>query len=480
LNRQIAWLFGFIVLLFALLAAFTSRWSVLQADELKDQALNRRPLLEQQQVPRGLILAKDGTRLAVNRRIGSGKQRRYYRVYPEGSLFGHPTGYSFVSSGDSGLEKFYNDELSGTDDQQLSSFLEQLGGGPKEGDDLRTELDPAAQREALSALGGQDGAIVALEPDTGAVRVMVNVPSYDPNEVPDRLAQFNKGQGGSLLNRATQAQYPPGSTMKVVTSAAALDSGEYEPDSFINGRDNVVISGVPLHNYGNESFGAISLTDALTNSVNTVYGQIGEKLGKGTMLRYMRRFGFQEQPPIDLPSTQVAPSGVLGPPRPLDADDNWDVGRVAIGQEPHLFVTPLQMAMVAAAVGNKGRLMEPRIGSKVVAPDGRVRDEIRPQEQSTVMSEESASDLAAMMSNVVKSGTGTGGALQGIEVAGKTGTADNPKGGNYAWFIAFAPVENPKVAIAVVIEHTQQSQTGGEVAAPIAARVMRVLLGQDG
>ncbi|MEA2466008.1 MAG: penicillin-binding protein, partial [Thermoleophilaceae bacterium] len=219
---------------------------------------------------------------------------------------------------------------------------------------------------------------------------------------------------------------------------------------------------------------------ALTNSVNTVYGQIGEKLGKSTMLRYMRRFGFQEQPPIDLPSSQVAPSGVLKPPQPLTAGDNWDVGRVAIGQEPHLFVTPLQMAMVAAAVGNKGRLMEPKLGDKVIAPDGQVRTDIRPQEQSTVMSESAASDLASMMSNVVKSGTGTGGALQGIEVAGKTGTADNPNGGNYAWFIAFAPVKNPKVAIAVVIEKTQQSQTGGEVAAPIAARVMRTLLAEGG
>jgi peptidoglycan glycosyltransferase len=265
--------------------------------------------------------------------------------------------------------------------------------------------------------------------------------------------------------------------MKVVTSAAALDSGLYKPDSFINGRDGVVISGVPLHNYGGESFGAISLTDALTNSVNTVYGQIGEKLGKGTMLKYMRRFGFQRQPPIDLPSTQVAPSGVLKPPRPLTAGDNWDVGRVAIGQEPHLFVTPLQMAMVAAAVGNKGRLMEPHIGDKVIAPDGRTRQDIRPQEQSTVMSESAASDLAGMMTNVVKSGTGTGGALQGIQVAGKTGTADNPTGGNYAWFIAFAPVSNPKVAVAVVVEKTTQSQTGGEVAAPIAARVMRKVLG---
>jgi penicillin-binding protein A len=480
LNRQIAWLFGFLVLLFAVLAGFTSWWSVLHAESLKQEALNRRPLLEQQQVPRGLILARDGTRLATNRAIGHRQTKRYYRIYPERDLFSHAVGYSFVSSGDSGLEKFYNDELSGTDDKQLSSFLEQLGGGASQGDDLKTNLDPAAQREALSALGTQAGAIVALEPSTGRVRVMASVPGFDPNQVPQDLAQLNKGQGGSLLNRATQAQYPPGSTMKVVTSAAALDTGKYKPDSFVNGRDNVVISGVPLHNYGNESFGAISLTDALTNSVNTVYGQIGESLGKSTMLKYMKRFGFQEQPPIDLPSSQVAPSGVLKPPQPLTARDNWDVGRVAIGQEPHLFVTPLQMAMVAAAVGNKGVLMEPKLGDKIIAPDGRVRDEIKPQEQSTVMSESAASDLAGMMSNVVKSGTGTGGALQGIEVAGKTGTADNPNGGNYAWFIAFAPVKDPKVAIAVVIEKTQQSQTGGEVAAPIAARVMKKLLAEGG
>jgi penicillin-binding protein A len=477
LNRQIAWLFAVVLVLFGVLAIWTSRWSVLQADSLKNEALNRRPLLEQQQVPRGLILARDGTKLAVNNRIGSRQTKRYVRSYPTGGLFGASVGYSFVSSGDSGLEKSYNDELSGTNDKQLSSFIDQLGGGPKQGDDLRTTLDPKAQREALAGLAGRAGAVVALEPSTGRIRVMANVPGFDPNGVPQQLKQLNKGQGGSLLNRATQAQYPPGSTMKVVTSAAALDSGLYKPDSPISGRDGVVISGVPLHNYGGENFGSISLTDALTNSVNTVFGQVGEKLGKSTMLKYMRRFGFQRQLPIDLPSSQVAIAGVLKPPRPLSANDNWDVGRVAIGQEPHLFVTPLQMAMVAAAVGNKGRMMQPHLGDKVIAPDGQVRTSIRPREQSVVMSESSASDLAGMMTNVVKSGTGTGGALSGIQVAGKTGTADNPKGGNYAWFIAFAPVKDPKVAVAVVVEQTNQSQTGGEVAAPIAARVMRAVLG---
>ena len=276
MNRQIAWLFAVLLLLFAVLAIFTSRWSVLQADSLKKETLNRRPLLEQQQVPRGQILAADGTKLAVNNRIGTRQTKRYFRSYPTGGLFGAAVGYSFVSSGDSGLEKSYNDELSGTSDKQLSSFLDQLGGGPKEGDDLRTNLDPNAQREALAGLAGRAGAVVALEPQTGRVRVMANVPGFNPNEVPKQLKQLNKGQGGSLLNRATQAQYPPGSTMKVVTSAAALDSGMYKPDSFISGRDGVVISGVPLHNYGGENFGSISLTDALTNSVNTVFGQIGE------------------------------------------------------------------------------------------------------------------------------------------------------------------------------------------------------------
>ncbi|HEY0632449.1 MAG TPA: penicillin-binding protein 2 [Thermoleophilaceae bacterium] len=486
MNRQIAWLFGVIIVLFTVLAVFTSRWSVLEADSLKHQPRNQRLILEQQAVPRGLILARDGTKLAINHRIGTRQTKRYYRVYPRGGLFAHAVGYSFISAGQSGLEQSYNTELSGTSDKQLSSFLEQLGGGPKQGDDLRTNLDPAAQREALAGLAGRAGTVVALEPSTGRIRVMANIPGFDPNNVPNQLKQLNKappGVLGPLVNRATQARYPPGSTMKVVTSAAALDSGLYKPGSFISGRDGVVISGVPLHNYGGENFGSISLTDALTNSVNTVFGQIGEKLGKGTMLKYMRRFGFQAQPSIDLPRDQVAASGVLSPgtrrsaPKPLGANNTWDVGRVAIGQEPHLFVTPLQMALVAATVGNKGRMMQPHLGDKVIAPDGRVRASIRPREQSTVMSESAASDLAGMMTNVVKSGTGTGGALSGIQVAGKTGTADNPKGGNYAWFIAFAPVKDPKVAVAVVVEQTNQSQTGGEVAAPIAARVMRAVLG---
>jgi len=478
LNRQIALLFGFLVLLFAVLAGFTSWWSVLRADDLKDQALNRRPLLEQQQIPRGLILARDNTQLAVNRHVGTHQNKRYYRIYPKDGLFSHAIGYAFVSRGSSGLERSRNDVLSGTG-SDLRSFIDELAGGPSAGDDVKTTLDPQAQQTALDALDGRQGAIVALDPRTGAVQVMASKPDYDPNQVPQQYAALNRQANSPLFNRATQAQYPPGSTFKVVTSAAALDSGKYTPDSQISGKNNKQISGVPLQNFGGEDFASISLTDALTHSVNTVFGEIGEKLGKNTMYDYMRRFGLDRKPPLDYPRDQLFASGVYNRGKLLNQGDNVDIGRVAIGQE-RLQVTPLQMAMVAAAVGNEGRLMRPHLTDKIIGEDGTVKDTIHPQEQSRVMSSKSASELATMMTHVVESGTGTAAKLQGIDVAGKTGTAEAPGGFNDAWFIAFAPARNPKVAVAVVVEKAQQSQTGGEVAAPLAAQVMRVLLSHNG
>ena len=479
MNRQISHLFLFSVVLIAVLAGFTSWWSVWRADALKDEPLNRRPLLEQQQIPRGLILARDGARLAINKRLGTKPEnRRYYRQYPEGSLFSHAIGYAFISRGSAGLEHSQNAVLSGTGGD-LRSFIDEIAGGPDAGDDIRTTLDPQAQRAALAALGSHKGAIVALEPKTGAVRVMAAKPDFDPNRIPADYSQLNRAPGSPLFNRATQSSYPPGSTFKVVTAAAALDSGKYSPDSLISGRNNKPISGVPLQNFGGEDFGSVSLTDALTHSVNTVFGEIGEKLGKSTMFDYMDRFGFDRKPPLDYPKNQMFASGVYNRRKLLGSDDNVDIGRVAIGQE-RLQVTPLQMAQVAAAVGNGGRLMRPHFTDKIIGPDGTLKDRFHAQEQSRVMSEKSAADLTGMMTHVVESGTGTAARLQGIDVAGKTGTAEAPGGFNDAWFIAFAPAKDPKVAIAVVVEETQQSQTGGEVAAPLAAQVMRVLVSKNG
>jgi penicillin-binding protein A len=310
------------------------------------------------------------------------------------------------------------------------------------------------------------------------VKVMASIPNYNPNDVPARYSQLNRDTSSPLFNRATQARYPPGSTFKVVTAAAAIDSGRYTPDSLISGKNNKIISGVPLQNDFGQDFGTISLTDALTHSVNTVFGEVGEKLGKSTMFKYMQRFGFGSKLGLDYPSEEITASGVFKGSRIAGPSDSVDVGRVAIGQE-RLQVTPLQMAMVASAVANGGQLMTPRLVDRVTAPDGGLRSQNKPSQFSTVMSARTASELGAMMSRVVQEGTGTAAALQGIQVAGKTGTAEVTNGGpNQAWFIAFAPVQNPRVAIAATVERT--SGQGGTVAAPIAKRVLEVLLRQRG
>jgi peptidoglycan glycosyltransferase len=472
-NPRIRNLFGLVVGLFALLVGFTSYWSVFNADELEANKANKRPLLEEQRIRRGLIYAGNGTVLARNTVSGSGSARFYRRFYPLGTLFSHPLGYNFVDRGRVGLERSYNDDLTGKTDE-FETIFDQLRGRQREGDDIVTTLDPQAQQTALRGLAGRAGSVVAIEPQTGAVRVMASVPNFNLNSVPDSFATLRREPGAPLLNRAAQSGYPPGSTFKVVTATAALDSGRFTPDSVLSGKSPRVIGGVPLSNFGNEQFGAITLTTALTHSVNTVWGQVGEKLGKGTMYRYMTRFGFDRRPPVDLPTDELRPSGVFDQRsgKLLDATDAIDIGRVAIGQE-RLQVTPLQMAMVAAAIGNGGRLERPHLVEKVMDPDGRTVRRVKPSEESKVMTPRTAAALAGMMSQVVKEGTGTAAALEGIDVAGKTGTAEKGTA-NQAWFIAFAPVGAPRIAIAVTVEQT--TGQGGTVAAPIAKQVMETLL----
>ena len=476
MNAPIIRLFGLVVVLFAVLIAFTSRWAVFESKSLNDNTLNKRGVLEAARIKRGLIKAADGTVLARSLKQSGGV---YERTYPTGDLFSHAVGYSFTDIGQAGLERSYNDSLVGKR-QGLDSLFDQLSGGRKEGDDLSLTLNPRAQKianDALRATGNGRGAVVAMNPHTGAVEVMASTPGYDANGLDrrGRFAALNRDPGSPVFNRSTQSSYPPGSTFKVVTDIAAIDSGKYTPDSTVSGRNGKIISGVPLQNDNGESFGDIPLTEALTFSVNTVWAEVAETVGKTTMGRYMTRLGFYSRPPLDYPADQRQASGEYRNGRLLSPLSRFiDVGRMGIGQDL-LAVTPLQMAMVASAVANNGVLVRPHLGSKVIDTDGRVRDDVRPEEESRVMRPSTAKSVTGMMSQVVKEGTGTAAALSGIEVAGKTGTAEVGQcSGNQTWFIAFAPVSNPKVAIAVTNECA--NGTGGEVAAPIAKRVMEALL----
>lgn len=475
MNAAIVRLFFLVFVLYGVLVGFTSHWSVFAADEMREHSANKRPLLHEQQIRRGKILAADGTVIARSRPRGEGRQRIYVRRYPQGSLFGHPVGYSFLERGRIGVERSHNDALVG-EKAEFVSILDQLRGRRQEGDNLKLNLDPRAQKAAFSALGGRRGSVVAIEPATGRVRTMVSVPSFHPGEVPDDFGRLAKAKGSPLLNRATQSSYTPGSAFKVVTAAAALDSGKFNPQSTVNGNSGLPISGVPLRNFGGRDWGSVTLTTALTNSVNTAWATVAESLGTKTMLKYMTRFGFNAVPPLDYPDEQMTVSGIYDGRRLLDGDDRIDIGRAAIGQE-RLRVTPLQMAMVAAAIGNGGVLMRPRLWDRVIDLDGRTVDRMKPRKVRRVISAKSARQLAQMMSNVVREGTGTAAALSGINVAGKTGTAEVGNA-NQAWFVAFAPVDKPRIAIAVSVERT--TGQGGTVAAPIAKQVMQTLVGRGG
>lgn len=474
MNAPIGRVFALVVLLLATVIAFTTYWSVFAAGDLRDNVANRRPLLEAQRVQRGEIRTVDGDLIAVSEPEGTGGREIFVRSYPEGELFGHPVGYDFVDRGRAGIERSENDVLVGRNNE-FATIFEQLEGRTQEGSDLTVTLDGAAQRLATQGLAGRAGSVVAIEPATGAVRAMVSLPGYDPNQVRDQFGELNDARGSPLFNRATQSSYAPGSTMKIVTAAAALDSGEFEPDSIVNGNSPKEISGVELNNFGDASFGDITLTTALTRSVNTAWAEVAVDLGADTLLEYMDRFGFNAKPPLDYPADQMLASGIYEKGRLITDGDKIDIGRVAIGQE-RLAVTPLQMAMVAATVANGGELAQPTFLQEITDGDGRVTDQLEPQIERRVISAESAAELTTMMANVVREGTGTAAALAGVEVAGKTGTAEVnvEQNINQPWFIGFAPVQNPQIAVAVTIERS--AGTGGAIAAPIARDVMAELL----
>ena len=495
MNAPIVRVYGLLLLLLALLVWKTSQWAVFDADALKDNSANRRPLIEAQTIHRGDIKTADGTVVASSSPVGGGPNPVYVRDYPAGSLFGNPVGYSFIQAGQTGLERSENDALVGNQNE-FSSIIDQLRGLTQQGANVTLTIDANVQRLATDSLNsaiastpgasGFGGSAVALDPTTGAIKAMVSVPGFDPNKARTSagLRELNNAKGPSaIVNRATQGTYPPGSTMKVVTATAALDSGEFTPSSVLSGASPQTIGGVPLSNAGGEQFGDIDMSTALTFSVNTYFAQVGEKLGPATMFKYMDRFGFFHDPQVDYPTQQMVPSGVYSTngSHLLTQGQPIDIGRVAIGQG-QLLTTPIQMAEVAAAVANGGVLDKPTFVQEVNDADGRTISSLHPEAQSTVMSTKTADELTSMMTKVTQEGTAAGLTVEGLPFAGKTGTAeigDPANGINQPWFIGFAPATDPKVAVAVTLERCQGC-FGGQVAGPVATKIMDAVLNEGG
>lgn len=477
-NQGVRRMFVVVLGLFLLLIAATARWTVVEAEDLNQNALNRRPQLETARVPRGTIRTADGKLMARSVKQEDGTYvRRYTDEARKASQF---VGYAYTNPGLSGIEKQYQDDLTGKV-SDASTLLSALRGNER-GNDVITTIDSRVQQAGLAGIGQRVGAAVAIDTRTGGILAMVSTPNFDPNAFAtnEGTKRVNEDQRAPVLNRATAGLFPPGSTMKVVTTAAALGSGKYTPTTMVDGSAPLMAASQPLFNFRGERFGQVSLTDALTNSVNTAFGRIAQDLGPAPIQQAMQDFGFEERLPIDFPKDQLLASGVRdrdGAGRIIPVDDRVDVARVAIGQE-RLTATPLQMAFVAATIARGGD--KPRLATveRVLDPDGRTLQRLGDgRSAGRAISKRDAADLTGMMEKVVQEGTGTAASLQGLRVAGKTGSAEVDQARDLVdpWFIGFAPADNPRVAVAVVLNRIQGA-TGGVDAAPIARAMMEAAL----
>jgi peptidoglycan glycosyltransferase len=489
-NRQIARLALVGVGLVTALIVATTYWQTWATAGLADRQDNEIQRVAQFSIKRGLIRAADGTILASNRIKNVDGQKLYLRRYPQGGLFAHVVGYSTQSRARSGLESSLNDYLTGSNANLgtvLDTTLDRIRGATIKGNDVWLTLRPGAQRLAMQQLQGKCGSVVAIDPRTGKVLVMASRPTYDPNLVESDFARINNIRASCrpaapLLNRATDGLFVPGSIFKVVTSAAALDSGRYTIDSRFVDRGYCIEYGKQVKNFGDQSgpevFGAVNFLQALEHSINAVFCEIGKAIGAGRILGTSKQFGFYEDPPLETPGNERAASGLYNFGKlfyPSDPATQVDPGRLAFGQE-RMLTTPLQMAMVAAAAGNKGVIIEPHVVDRITSPSGGIVKRTRPRKFRRAMRTSTAADITRMMEAVVTGGTGTAAQIPGITVAGKTGTAETGGAGtlNTTWFIAFAPAGAPRVAVAVVLQ--DQTGAGGTTAAPIAKAVMQAIL----
>ncbi len=479
------------IVLLAALVLGTTYWQTWAQGELAAQKDNAIQLVAQFKIDRGVIRASNGEVLALNHVLKKNGNTFYLRHYPTGKLAADVVGYSTQGRSRAGLERSLNDYLTSSNTDLhtvLDRTLNSLEGKTVKGNSAALTLRLGPQFLAQKALGSLCGAAVALDVKTGKVLVMATSPTYNPNLVENHFDQIDKTRAqcagpAPLLNRATSGLYQPGSSFKLVTAAAALDSGRFTPYSTFDDPGYCIEYGKKVSNFadqnGPEVFGLVNLTQGLQHSINSVFCNVGKQLGALKILQYAKRFGFYSTPPLETPTDERNASGLYDHGKLFNPKHNYQVdpGRLAFGQE-RLGVTPLQMAMVAQGIANGGVVMRPYVVDRIVKPGGGTLTTTKPKALGRAITPKTASELNTMMQAVVTGGTGTNAQIPGVRVAGKTGTAETGKPGvNTTWFVAFAPADHPRYAVAVAVEN-QLHKTGGEVAAPIAKTVLEALLDQ--
>lgn len=479
MNSPIRKLAVVVSLMFVALLISTTWIQFFQSDQLREQAGNRRTLLQEYGRERGAILV-DGDPIAESEPTGN--DLRWIRTYSQGRRYAHISGYySFTYGAGLGLERSANALLAGSDSSLFYRRLpDLLIGREPTGATLELTVDPRIQQAADEALGDRRGAVVALDPSTGAILALVSHPTYDPNSlsshnlsaVQSAYEELIADDSRPMTNRATAGDlYPPGSVFKLVVAAAALESGQFDADSELPSPLRYTLPGTEtsIPNFGGSSCSGgdtTSLFDSVRVSCNTSFGWLANQLGAEALDQQAEAFGFGQSLQVPLPVTASR--------YPVDADDA-QVGLTGIGQFD-VRVTPIQVAMIAAAIANDGQVMTPYLIETVRDKDLSEIDTTRAKEFNQAISPATAEELTAMMVAVVESGSGSQAALPGVQVAGKTGTAEyGENGAAHAWFTGFAPADEPTIAVAVVVESATDDwtgETGGVVAAPIARAVL--------
>lgn len=444
--------------LLAILFIYLSYIQVVEQDFLVTHPLNRRNAAGNRNLQYGMILDKNGEKLAYSEKKGNS----FTRTYPYAAITAPLVGYDSAKYGKAGLESTYNSYLTGMNNQ-----LRHLGAishlwSNQTGNNVVLTLDAKLQEAAYRALGEHRGAVVVMSPRTGAILAMVSKPSFNPNILEQKWESISTADNSPLLNRAVQGLYPPGSIIKVMMADAALSEKITDMNKTI--RCEGILQVPPdyvLEESGHKAHGNLNLEEALTVSCNVTFGTLALELGGKRMAKTFDRYGFKRPIGPDLQEVQshLPDFNSLG---------NGDLAQTGIGQGS-LLVTPLRMAMLVSTFANKGIIMKPYIVDKITDSDGNSIKEFMPEEWLTPTTSQLASAINKMMVTVVNEGTGSGARLSGVKVAGKTGTAENPHGDSHAWFIGFAPADNPEVVIAVIVEN---AGAGGSIAAPIAGQIL--------
>ena len=478
MNKPIRRVAFVAMVMFALLLGNVTYAVLFRQASLDANAQNRRTRDAEFAQDRGAILATGKVPMAETE--PSDDRFRFQRVYPDDDLYSVVTGYYSYDHGRTGLENSYNTQLAGTDDSLfVRRLVDLVTDRSPEGASVQTTIVPRVQKAAAEALGNQKGAVVALDPKTGAVLAMVTSPSYDANEVASHdieaanksWTKLAKDDTRPLANRAAREIYPPGSTFKLVTAAAALEDG-MSPDTEVASPDRLKLPNTEtyLPNSTNCGGSTTTISNALRVSCNTAFANLGLEVGQDKLREQAQKFGFNARHLADL-------NGVAS--QFPDEMDQAQLALSAIGQYD-VAASPLQMAMVTAGIANDGAVMDPYVVSMVQGPDLKPLSTTNPTKLSQAMSPANAKELQEMMRIVVSQGTGSSAQISGVDVAGKTGTAQSdPSRKPFAWFTSFAPVDDPKVAVAVIVEDAdipRQDIAGGRVAAPIARATMQAAL----